>query len=152
MKKRKKICFVSSSGGHYEQLRCLKPLLDKYDGFFATEKTGFNKVDAKYSLISTGSNDKLVLLKMCIMFFQAAIIWIKERPTCVVTTGSLICIPFWLLCRVFRKKIVYIETFARVHDGSKAGKFMYKHADLFIVQWESMLEVYPNAIYGGSIY
>ena len=29
---------------------------------------------------------------------------------------------------------------------------MYKHADLFIIQWESLKEVYPDAVYGGSIY
>ena len=25
-------------------------------------------------------------------------------------------------------------------------------ADLFIVQWEEMLELYPKAVYGGAIY
>ena len=33
MKKNPKICFVSSSGGHWEQLQKLKPLADKYEGF-----------------------------------------------------------------------------------------------------------------------
>ncbi|MEM5600081.1 hypothetical protein AAHB61_03905 [Bacillus cereus] len=29
---------------------------------------------------------------------------------------------------------------------------MYKHADLFLVQWEDMKKFYPNAKYGGGIY
>ena len=29
---------------------------------------------------------------------------------------------------------------------------MYKFADLFIVQWETLKKVYPNAVYGGGIY
>ena len=29
---------------------------------------------------------------------------------------------------------------------------VYKFADLFIVQWEEMLELYPNAVYGGWIF
>jgi len=29
---------------------------------------------------------------------------------------------------------------------------MYKRADLFIVQWENLKEIYPDAIYGGSLY
>ena len=38
--KDKKICFAASSGGHYEQLMMLKPLMEKYDSFVITEKTG----------------------------------------------------------------------------------------------------------------
>ena len=32
------------------------------------------------------------------------------------------------------------------------GKLIYPIADLFIVQWKEMLKLYPNAIYGGSIF
>ena len=38
-KKIPKLCLVSSSGGHWEQLQKLQPLIDKYDGFLVTEKT-----------------------------------------------------------------------------------------------------------------
>jgi len=34
-KKNVKICFAASSGGHYEQLMMLKPLMEKYDSFSA---------------------------------------------------------------------------------------------------------------------
>ena len=43
--KKIKLCLVSSSGGHYEQLRQLKPLLKKYDGFWEYQmKSGLFKV------------------------------------------------------------------------------------------------------------
>ena len=32
-KKNIKICFAASSGGHYEQLMMLKPLMEEYDRF-----------------------------------------------------------------------------------------------------------------------
>ena len=37
-KKNIKICFAASSGGHYEQLMMLKPLMEKYNSFVITEK------------------------------------------------------------------------------------------------------------------
>lgn len=37
-----KICFAASSGGHYEQLMMLKPLMEKYDSFVITEKTDYS--------------------------------------------------------------------------------------------------------------
>ena len=40
--KDKKICFAASSGGHYEQLMMLKPLMEKYDSFVITEKTDYS--------------------------------------------------------------------------------------------------------------
>lgn len=149
--KKIKLCFVSSSGGHYEQLKQLKPLLDKYDGFWVTEKTEF-KNDADYFFPVTGSNDKKVLLKLIWMQFVAIKIWIKEKPDYVITTGTLISFPFAFLAKVTGKKFIYIETYARVNDGSRAGKMAYKIADLFIYQWETLKMVYPNGEYGGSIY
>ena len=41
-KKKIKICFAASSGGHYEQLMMLKPLMEKYDSFVITEKTYYS--------------------------------------------------------------------------------------------------------------
>ena len=32
------------------------------------------------------------------------------------------------------------------------GKLVYKFADLFVVQWESMLKLYPKAKYFGGIF
>lgn len=151
MKEKVKICFVSSSGGHYEQLRNLRVLLEEYEGFYVTEKTNY-MYDAKYMLSPIGSNDKFFVFKLIKLFFDSLKIWIKESPDVVISNGAVICLPFCFWAKVFRKKFIFIETFARITDASKTGKMMYKYADLFIVQWKSLLEVYPNAIYGGSIY
>ena len=51
-KEKPMICLVSSSGGHWEQLKKLKPLIEKYDGFMVTEKTQF-EADAKYLMLQT---------------------------------------------------------------------------------------------------
>ena len=56
------------------------------------------------------------------------------------------------LGKIFGSKVIYIETFANVTTKTSTGKLIYKFADLFIVQWESMLEIYPNAVYGGWIF
>ena len=33
-----------------------------------------------------------------------------------------------------------------------SGKLVYPIADMFVVQWESMLKLYPKAVYGGWIF
>ena len=78
--------------------------------------------------------------------------FLKERPDVVVSTGALAVIPFCLIAKLFRRKLVFIESFAKVTSGNLTGRFLYRFADRFYVQWESMLKVYPKAVYRGGIY
>lgn len=153
MKKRKKpcICLVSSSGGHWEQLQKLYPLVKKYDGFLVTEKTNF-PARAHYFMIQTDLKDKLMIPKMIVNAIRSVLIWIKERPDFVVTTGTMVAYPFYLLSVIFHKKFIFIETFGRADMPTVAGKKMEKHSDLFIVQWESQVKHYKKAVYGGCLY
>jgi len=50
--------------------------------------------------------------------------------------------------------VIYIESFAKINNPTLTGKMIYKKniADRFYVQWESMLDFYPKAIYIGGIY
>ena len=146
-----KLCLVSSSGGHWEQLQKLQPLIDKYDGFLVTEKTQF-EVNAKYLMLQTDLKDKLMLPKMFVNAFRAIKIWIKEKPDFIITTGTMVAYPFYLVSILTRKKFVFIETFGRADMPTVAGKLMEKHSDLFIVQWKSQVKHYKKAIYGGCLY
>lgn len=67
MDKKLKICFAASSGGHYEQLMMLKPLMNKYDSFILTEKTLYktNAKDTKtYYVSQVNRREKLFPIKM----------------------------------------------------------------------------------------
>lgn len=146
-----KLCLVSSSGGHWEQLQKLQPLIDKYDGFFVTEKTKFEE-NAKYLMFQTDLKDKFMPFKMLVNSIKTIAIWSKEKPDFVITTGTMVAYPFYLLAVLFRKKFIFIETFGRANMPTVAGKRMEKHSDLFIVQWESQKKFYKKAIYGGILY
>ena len=146
-----RLCLVSSSGGHWEQLQKLQPLIDKYDGFLVTEKTQFPE-NAKYFMKQTDLKDKFMLLKMFVNGIKTIGIWIKERPDFVITTGTMVAYPFYILAVLFKKKFIFIETFGRANMPTVAGKKMEKHSDMFIVQWETQVKHYKKAIYGGCLY
>ena len=86
------------------------------------------------------------------MFIEQLIIFLREKPDIILTTGAGLVIPTCLYAKLFRKKIIFIESFARMDDLSKTGKFLYKISDLFIVQWESLTKKYDKAIFGGGIF
>lgn len=152
MEKKHKICLVSSSGGHWEQLKKLHPLMEKYSGFMVTEQTMFDAPEAKYFMKQTDLKDHWMIPKMLVNGIKAIGIWMKERPDYVITTGTMVAYPFYLLSWLFGKKFIFIETFGRANMATVAGKLMEKHSDLFIVQWETQVKHYHKAIYGGCLY
>lgn len=154
-KKKIKICFAASSGGHYEQLMMLKPLMDKYDSFVITEKTKYSaeaKGEKTYYMEQVNRREKTFAWKMIDNLFKSIKIYWKEKPDVVICTGVLAMIPMCLLAKLYGKKLIYIESFAKVTSPTKTGKLLYKFADKFYVQWKPMLKVYPNACYLGGIY
>ena len=56
------------------------------------------------------------------------------------------------VAKIFRKKVIYIESFANVETKTLSGRLVYPIANVFIVQWHSMLKLYPKAVYGGWIF
>lgn len=153
--KNKKICFASSCGGHFEQLMMLKPLMDEYEHCVVTEKTKYLSYKGKakiYYLKQMNRKEGLALLKLVINTFLSIRILFKEKPDVVITTGVLAVLPLCLIAKLMGKKLIYIESFAKVNSANVSGKVMYRFADQFYVQWESMLKIYPKAIYMGSIY
>ena len=155
MKKKKKICFAASSGGHFEQIIMLKPLMRKYNSFLVTEKTDYKaEVDGEkiYYFQQVNRQEWKLPLDMIGICFKSLFILIKERPDVVITTGVLAMVPLCLLTKIFRKKLVYIESFAKVCSANQTGKMMYMFADQFYVQWPQMKKIYPKAICLGGIY
>ena len=153
--KKVKICFVASSGGHYEQLMMLKPLMDKYDSFVLTEWTEYNaeiKGVKTYYLKQVNRKEQTFFWRMIKNSILSLKIFLKEKPDLVICTGVLATIPMCLVVKAARKKLIYIESFAKVNSPTETGKLLYRFADQFYVQWESMKKFYPSAIYLGGIY
>ena len=150
-----KVLFVASSGGHLEEISQLKRIAKEYENALVTEKNGFevrNFGNRQYFVPQINRKELLFLPKFIRLFFRARRILKKEKPDVVITTGALISYPFCVLQKRKHGKVVYIESFARVKEPSLSGKLLHKHADLFIVQWEDMLEYFPDAVLGGGIF
>lgn len=154
--KKIKICFAASTGGHFEQLMMLKPLMEKYDSFIITEKTAYNvnknNDNKTYYINQVNRKEIMFIPNMLVNLFKSLIIFIKEKPDYMISTGVLATIPMALIVKIFGKKLIYIESFAKISSPTMTGKLLYKYADRFYVQWEKMLDIYPNAIYKGGIY
>lgn len=149
----KKICLISSSGGHFEQLLMLDKLRDNFEVYYVTEKTKYSEKGKEiYYIKQINRQEKLFFLKFIVIFFQSLRIFIKENPDMIISTGALSVIPTFIIGKLMKKKLIFIESFAKISTPTMTGKFVYKFATHFFVQWEDLLEVYPNAELLGSIY
>lgn len=156
---KKKVLFISSTGGHLGELLQLKTLFDNYNYHIITEKDKTTKnMVSKYGnridYLVYGTKDNL--LRYIFVFpyniLRSLYLFLKIRPKVIISTGAHTCVPICYIGKLFRRKIIYIETFANSETKTLTGRLIYPIANTFIVQWESMLKLYPKAIYGGWIY
>ena len=156
---KKKVMFISSSGGHFNELIQLKKIFYKYDYFIVTENSN-NKESLKkeynnkigFLLFGTRFKPLSYVFILFINCFLSLYWYIKIKPKYIITTGAHTAGPMCCIGKIFGSKIVFIESFANINTKTVTGRVIYKFADLFIVQWEDMLKVYPKGTYGGGIF
>lgn len=158
-KKTKKVFFISSTGGHLSELLQLKNLFDEYEYRLITEKDKTNedlkeKYNGKVSYLVYGTKKNLFKYIFIFTFniLKSLILLIRYNPDVIVTTGTHTAVPMCYLGKLFCKKVIFIETFANINTKTVAGRIVYPIADVFVVQWKEMLELYPKAKYWGWIY
>lgn len=155
----KKVMFISSTGGHLSELLQLEKIFRQYDYHIVTEQTKSNlslakKFPGRISFLRYGNKHRILpyMIIFPLNIMKSFMLFMKYDPQVIVTTGAHTCVPMCYIAKLFRKKVVYIETFANKNTRTLTGRLVYPIADLFIVQWEEMLQFYPKAVYGGWIY
>jgi UDP-N-acetylglucosamine:LPS N-acetylglucosamine transferase len=158
-KKDKKVMFISSTGGHLNELLQLKNIFNNYEFNLITERTKStlylrDTYKGKVFYMTYGTKDHMLTYPFKLFWncIKSVFYYFKLHPDYIVTTGVHTAGPMCCLGKIFGSKIIYIETFANSKTKSATGSIVYKFADLFIVQWESMLELYPKGTYGGWIF
>lgn len=159
LNKQKKVMFICSVGGHLTQMLELKPLFNDYKYVLVTERTDVTaemkkKYNMEYMVYCSRQYPATYFFKEAYNILKSLYLFIKYRPDVVVTTGTHTAVPMFIIAKIFKKKCIYIESFAKRISPTLTGKFIYKHNyyTSFIVQWESMLKVYPKAEYWGTTY
>lgn len=151
MFKRKILCVISSSGGHLnEALTSISKV--SHDVVFITKKDPQVKSMLAGYKVNYINDPHTSIVGFIFNAIKSLCLLLSLRPGVILSTGAGIAIPFCLIGRyLFRAKIIFIETGARVTTPSRTGKFMYKYSDRFIVQWKPLLKHYPEAEYGGPL-
>ena len=139
---------ISSGGGHLTELFGAIPNSIINEINYVTYKNGHTRKTLHGKKHFFIIDPHISKLKFVINFFQAFFLFLYLRPKLIISTGAGIAIPFMLIGHYLGSKIIFIESGARVITASKTGQFMYKFSNLFIVQYNSLVEIFPNSKIG----
>lgn len=152
----KKVCLVSSCGGHFMELMQIIPAVSTCDFYIVTERNiASRKILDRYKhhyLIQQERKSVDFYFKFLFNIVLSLFFLLKERPNIIITTGAGAAYPTCRLGKWLGKKIIYIESFAKINTSSVTGKMVYPFADYFLIQWPEMTYIYPKALYYGTVY
>lgn len=150
---------ILGSGGHTSQMLKLVDLLGKehdYEYIVASsDKLSSKKIKIRGPVFTFpktriyGEPLIISIIKQIIALPKAINLIRKTKSENIVTCGPNFAIPIMIAGKLFGKKIIFIETWSRIYKKSLTGRFGYRIADLFFVQWPEMKKLYPKAIYAG---
>lgn len=154
-----KIGIVNSGGGHLDETLPLLDCFKEHEVFFVTYRQK-SMLNYKHPLIKRTYLVKLdegwtisLLLNAFTNLRELYAIFKKERPDILFSTGSEIAIlAFYLAKILYRTKLIFLETITRPKSPSFTARAVYPITDLFLVQWEDLLEKFGSkAKYKGRI-
>lgn len=150
-----RVCLAASGGGHVRQLLDLSGAWAPFDHFFVTEPTALGDSIAKdhrthfVTHVALGQARLGSPLRMTLAgvrnFFESAAIMLRERPDIVISTGAGSVYFSLLWARLFRARIVVIESFARFDHPSAFARIAGPLAHHKVVQSPALSAFWPDA-------
>ena len=98
---------------------------------------GMRRVDGTLKFLMSGLGN---LLSSMWVFF-------RYRPDVIISTGSGSAYVTLLLGKLFHRKVIDIESIARVDQVSLFGRMASRYAGLVIAQWPRLADSLPHSIY-----
>ncbi|MFW9786846.1 MAG: hypothetical protein ACFFE2_06540 [Candidatus Thorarchaeota archaeon] len=154
-----RLLFVLGSGGHTARGLILAKQVS-YEKYFIvpweSEVTKKKVRENYYSVISPRFRAKdsriMSVLRTLFLFLHSIFILLIVRPNVVISTGSGLTLPPFLIAGVFGIKSIYIESPSRVYNPSIAGKLLMGKTSLWLSSWPELAEKYPEVEYRGMIF
>jgi beta-1,4-N-acetylglucosaminyltransferase len=145
-----KLLVACNPGGHFTEMLFLKEAFEGHETVFLTyENPTTTTFPFKIYTIKRIDTNFLAMLQSFLRIFM---IIKTEKPKIIISTGAEIAIPVFVIGKLMRIKMVYIESWCRVKTKSGAGRIAYYLADVFLVQWPELAKIYgKKARYKGAV-
>ena len=145
--RRVRILAIASPGGHWVQLRRLRPAWSNCDVAYATSNHGYRDEIASdlaasgcpaprfYTFPEASRWNKIRLIMQLASVLK---IVLKERPDVVISTGASAGYFALRIAKLLKRRTIWVDSIANAGQLSLAGRMAGDHADLWLTQWESL--------------
>ncbi len=146
-----KVLLVASPGGHLLQMLTFEPAWRDLDPTWVTLRSPdvehlLEGEDVVYGNGPTPRNLGNFLRNLLL----ARRVLREQNPGIVMSTGAGLALPFFILGRLQRRRLVYVESITRVERLALTGRLVYPLADAFFVQWPALARL-RRARFHGSV-
>ena len=132
----KRILAIASGGGHWVQLRRLRPAFSGLDVAFASVYPDYSEDVAPHRFYAFPDVSRFSKRNLIPLLFRLMNILIKERPQVVITTGSFPGLVTLALAKsLFGAKTIWIDSIANCEQLSTSGSKAKTFADVYLTQW-----------------
>jgi UDP-N-acetylglucosamine:LPS N-acetylglucosamine transferase len=156
---RLKVLFVLGSGGHTarglilsNQIKAKKYYIVPWESTVTKQKVRKEYFSVLSPRFRAKDNFLMTILRTLFLFIHSLIILLIVRPKIVISTGSGLTIPPFLIARFLRMTTIYIESPSRVYYPSIAGKMLIGKTSLWLSSWPELARRYPGVDYRGMIF
>ena len=148
----RKICFAASAGGHLNQvLQVAKHWQGDEIVFVTTLQLASKQLAQQGKTYVIGECNRQHLLRVARVLARCLRIASKERFDVVVSTGAAPGLLMCLAARLWRARVVWIDSIANVERLSLSGRLVQRWADLVITQWPGVAADNPRVEYLGTL-
>ena len=150
---RQRVLAISSGGGHWIELRRLRPAWQGCNVTYATAHPGYREEveaepdpeGARVRFFWFPEANRWQKLRLAGQLLTIIWILIRVRPQVIVSTGSS---PGYFAVRLGRMllgaRTIWIQSIADTEGMSLSGQLAGKHADLWLTQWAHLAQKEKN--------
>jgi len=126
---------VASGGGHWVQLRRLRPAFDDFDTAWVTVDPAYQRElgSAPFYVVNDATRWNRIGLVLCALRIIGVLL--RVRPDVIVTTGAAPGFFAVLFGKLMRSRTVWIDSIANADELSGSGARIGRFADLWLTQW-----------------
>ena len=141
--RRRRVMLVSSSGGHWTELRRLAPAFDACDRTWCSVIPEMAREVAPDRFVLVPDASRWNKLRLAWSALRVLVVLLRVRPDVVVSTGAAPGYFAVLFARLVGARSVWLDSIANAEELSMSGRKAARTASLALTQWPELGEALP---------
>ena len=136
--RRPRVLAVSSSGGHWIELRRLAPAFEGFETVWCSTMPGFATEVCTDRFVLIPDGNRWNKLRLAWVALRVLVVLLRVRPDVVVSTGAAPGYFAVRFARILRCASVWVDSIANAEELSLSGQRSLRFASLTLTQWPEL--------------